>query len=284
ACIYITSPDYLGNLQDIAGLAEICKKYQAKLLVDNAHGAHLAFLKQNQHPIALGADMCCDSAHKTLPALTGGAFLHMKNPDNLNLLKQHMQMFGSTSPSYLIMQSLETCTEWLANQGKQAIQICAERAEQLKQKLAEKYSIIGNDSMHLTLQVNGVIMADIFRKKYKIECEYADKTCLVFLLSPMMTQEDFARLEFACMNCEIIPAEPIPELPLPLEQVYSMRESALVPWELINLEQAEGRICAPVQVPCPPAVPIVISGERLNKNWLNIMKFYDLEKIAVMQK
>ena len=282
ACIYITSPDYLGNIQDIAGLAKICQKYHAKLLVDNAHGAHLAFLEQNQHPIALGADLCCDSAHKTLSALTGGAFLHMKNPDNLNLIKQHMQMFGSTSPSYLIMQSLESCTEWLATQGKQAIQVCIERVNKLKIKLAEKYILIGNDSMHLTLRVNGVLMADIFRKKYKIECEYADKTCLVFLLSPVMTEEDFARLEFACMHCEIIPAEPVPELPLPLEQVYSMRESALSPWELINLEQAEGRICAPVQVPCPPAVPIVISGERLNKNWIDIMKFYDLEKIAVM--
>ncbi|MDE7093760.1 MAG: aminotransferase class V-fold PLP-dependent enzyme [Oscillospiraceae bacterium] len=282
ACIYITSPDYLGNIQDIAGLAKICKKYQAKLLVDNAHGTHLAFLKQNHHPIALGADMCCDSAHKTLPALTGGAFLHMKNPDHLNLIKQHMQMFGSTSPSYLIMQSLETCTDWLATQGIEQIQICAERAEKLKQKLAKKYLFIGNDSMHLTLQVNGILMSDILRKNYQIECEYADKTCLVLLLSPMMTEEDFARLEFACMDCEVIPAESAPELPLPLKQVYSMRESAFAPWEVIHLEQAEGRICATVQVPCPPAVPIVMSGERLTKDWIKIMKFYHLEKIAVM--
>lgn len=282
ACIYVTSPDYLGNVQDIAGLAELCRKYHAKLLVDNAHGAHLAFLKQQKHPIALGADMCCDSAHKTLPALTGGAFLHMKNPADVMLLKQHMQMFGSTSPSYLIMQSLESCTEWLSGQGREAIQICAERAEKLKHKLTKKYILIGEDVMHLTLRVNGVIMAETLRKNYHIECEYADKTCLVLLLSPMMTKEDFARLESALMHCEVIQAEQIPVLPPPLEMAYDLRTSAISSWKLIPLEQAEGRICATVQVPCPPAVPIVISGERLTRDWLEIMKFYGLEKIAVM--
>ena len=69
--VYITSPDYLGNIADIRGLSEVCKEFDIPLLVDNAHGAYLKFL--GNHPIDLGADMCCDSAHKTLPVLTGGA-------------------------------------------------------------------------------------------------------------------------------------------------------------------------------------------------------------------
>ncbi len=74
---YVTSPDYLGNTLDIKGISEVCKKYGVLLLVDNAHGAYLKFLDTSCHPIDLGADMCCDSAHKTLPALTGSAYLHV---------------------------------------------------------------------------------------------------------------------------------------------------------------------------------------------------------------
>ena len=74
--IYLTIPDYLGNLVDIAVIAEVCHKNGVLLAVDNAHGAYLKFLPQTQHPMDLGSDLCCDSAHKTLPVLTGGAYLN----------------------------------------------------------------------------------------------------------------------------------------------------------------------------------------------------------------
>lgn len=104
ACVYITSPDYLGNIADIKGIAQVCRRYDVPLLVDNAHGAHLAFLDENIHPIALGADMCCDSAHKTLPVLTGGAYLHTASSKYTDRIKECMSLFGSSSPSYLILQ------------------------------------------------------------------------------------------------------------------------------------------------------------------------------------
>ena len=75
--VYVTSPDYLGNVQDIEALATVCHAHNIPLLVDNAHGAYLAFCSPSRHPIALGADLCADSAHKTLPVLTGGAYLHI---------------------------------------------------------------------------------------------------------------------------------------------------------------------------------------------------------------
>ena len=75
--VFVTSPDYLGHQTDIAALAAVCRRYGALLLVDNAHGAYLRFLAPSRHPMDLGADLCCDSAHKTLPVLTGGAYLHI---------------------------------------------------------------------------------------------------------------------------------------------------------------------------------------------------------------
>ena len=72
SAVYLTSPDYLGNVADIAGIAEVCHGFGVLLVVDNAHGAYLRFLPESKHPMDLGADLCCDSAHKTLPVLTGG--------------------------------------------------------------------------------------------------------------------------------------------------------------------------------------------------------------------
>ena len=116
--VYITSPDYLGGVQDIAALAEVCKDFGVPLLVDNAHGAYLRFLPQGgQHPIALGAAMCCDSGHKTLPVVTGGAYLHLgKNApiQDEAAVRNALALFGSTSPSYLILQSLDKCNQVLS--------------------------------------------------------------------------------------------------------------------------------------------------------------------------
>ena len=81
-CVYVTSPDYLGGMQDIRALADVCHARGVPLIVDNAHGAYLKFLPESLHPLDLGADLCCDSAHKTLPVLTGGAYLHIsRNAD-----------------------------------------------------------------------------------------------------------------------------------------------------------------------------------------------------------
>ena len=110
AAVYITCPDYLGNMLDIKALSEICHNFGVLLLVDNAHGAYLNFLCESKHPISLGADMCCDSAHKTLPVLTGGAYLHMAGGLSESIYrnaKRAMALFASTSPSYLILQSLD---------------------------------------------------------------------------------------------------------------------------------------------------------------------------------
>ena len=117
AAVYLTSPDYLGSVADISALAEVCRKHGTLLAVDNAHGAYLRFLEPSCHPLDLGADLCCDSAHKTLPVLTGGAYLHISRAAPVSLrenAKTAMAMFGSTSPSYLTLASLDLCNRYLA--------------------------------------------------------------------------------------------------------------------------------------------------------------------------
>lgn len=281
ACVYVTSPDYLGNQQDIGTLSQLCHAQDAPLLVDNAHGAHLPFLPENRHPMALGADYCCDSAHKMLPALTGAAILHCRSEREARELKCCMQMFGSTSPSYLIMQSLESCTAYLEMRGYEDISRCAQRAAALRKKLAGKYAFIGTEPLHLTIAADGHDLAAQLRK-LGVECEYEDASFLVLLLSPVMTEEEFAVLFHALEHCTPQAPRPVPELPEPMRQVCGMRTAALSGWEAVPLSQAEGRLCGPVQVPCPPAVPIAVSGEELTKPWLSLMEYYGLTELAVM--
>ena len=136
--VYITSPDYLGGVQDIAALAEVCHARGVPLLVDNAHGAYLKFLSPSRHPLDLGADMCCDSAHKTLPVLTGGAYLHVSERAQAAFeaeARHSLAVFGSSSPSYLILQSLDLCADRLDKDYPALIRATARRVAELAREL-----------------------------------------------------------------------------------------------------------------------------------------------------
>ena len=281
ACVYVTSPDYTGHLQDIAGLSALCRRYGAVLLVDNAHGAHLHFLPESLHPMALGADHCCDSLHKTLPCLTGGALLHTARGDAA-LLRQDMMLFGSTSPSYVIMESVEHCITWLKAHGRAAMRESTERSAALRERLSGRYALAGEDPLHLTLRCDGEALAEDLRAQ-GVECEYADGQYLVLLLSPVMTPEEWARLEAVLRKAEPAPARPLPPLPPSPEQAMPMREAALCGWESAAVDDAVGRICGPVQVPCPPAVPVVMPGERLDGEWAGYLRALGVERMNVVR-
>ena len=141
AAVYLTSPDYLGVQSEIAAIAEVCHKYGTLLAVDNAHGAYLAFLEASKHPIHLGADICCDSAHKTLPVLTGGAYLHLHEnivSEILDSARKGLTMFGSTSPSYLILQSLDLCNVYLEQKFRRELAECVEKVRQFKKAAGDR--------------------------------------------------------------------------------------------------------------------------------------------------
>ena len=180
--VYITSPDYLGNVSDIKAISAVCKKYGVLLIVDNAHGAYLRFLSPSLHPIELGADMCCDSAHKTLPVLTGGAYLHVSNSlpsffkDNA---KKAMALFGSTSPSYVIMQSLDKVNPYLYKEYPAILSGFLKKLDNLKSTLTDYgYTFVGNEPLKLTFDTKkfgytGDSLADILRS-FNLECEFSD--------------------------------------------------------------------------------------------------------------
>lgn len=291
--VYVTSPDYLGDTTDIAALSEICKKHDIPLLVDNAHGAYRAFLPKSQHPIHLGADICCDSAHKTLPVLTGGGYLHIAKDDIYgfsNNAVRAMEIFGSTSPSYLILQSLDICNKYLHGEYRKALENCITAVGKIKSIMnSPGIPDISSEPIKITAdfssfeKINGGF-SEFFRSR-KIEYEFSDSEHIVFMFSPQNCERDYKRLADALCELDLRKkAIKSSDLPLPVPQrMMSIREAILSPCEEICVDFAVGRICGAPTVSCPPAVPIAVSGEKITEEHTVLFKKYGIEKITVVK-
>ena len=290
--VYITSPDYLGNIADISTLSKVCKAYGVPLIVDNAHGAYLRFLKPCIHPIALGADMCCDSVHKTLPCLTGAAYLHInKEAPQLfsEMAEQALALFASTSPSYLILQSIDAFNGLCGAAYEKKLEKTAERIEKLKQKLLDRgYALVGSERLKLTLApksigYTGTELAEYLREN-GVECEFSDPDFTVLMLSPQTGEEGLGRIENALLSVEKRAAinKKTPALPR-LERTLSIREAVLSPQQKVPIENAAGMVLALDHCACPPAVPIAIAGERLDENAIACLEYYGVREVSAVK-
>lgn len=289
AAVYVTSPDYLGNTADIAALSAVCRRYGTRLIVDNAHGAYLHFLKPSRHPIDLGADMCCDSAHKTLPVLTGGAYLHIARDTELcERAKSALALFGSTSPSYLILRSLDECNRYLAEGYEEKLAETVLKIEKVKAALCKNgWQLAESDPLKITVHaslngVSGTALADRLRQN-GAEPEFADPDDLVLMLTPENTEEDFQKIVSALGNAPDVHCEPHILPPLCFERVLSPREALFSRQETVPVDAALGRVCGTPTVACPPAIPVAVSGERITQSAIDILRYYGAETIDVIK-
>ena len=290
--VYLTSPDYLGNTVDITAIAEVCHQNGVLLVVDNAHGAYLRFLPQSRHPMDLGADLCCDSAHKTLPVLTGGAYLHLSKDLNGELrtqAKHAMAIFGSTSPSYLILQSLDRVNDYLETY-KQTLAPFLEQVYTLRKTLGEHgYSLSGNEPLKITIGAKsygyrGTDLAELLIRQ-GIVPEFSDVDYLVLMVTPETGREGLERLEMVLT--QIPPKEKIADHAPGLEpavQTMSIREAMLSCSEMVPVSESLGRILAVPTVGCPPAVPIVACGERIDSHAIRCFDYYGIRECCVVKE
>ena len=291
AAVYLTSPDYLGRENPIADIAEVCHRYGVLLLVDNAHGAYLRFLPQSRHPMDLGADLCCDSAHKTLPVLTGGAYLHMGKhaPEALRYrAKAAMALFGSTSPSYLILSSLDRCNAYLGGDFPRDLAKAAEAVRRVKAALQENgWYVLPSEPMKITIRAttgrSGEELARMLSRK-GIEPEYADPEHLVLMPSVMTKPRELQALSEALGKAPAPPAVPLPMPKASGKQVLTPREAVFAPQEVLPTEASLNRICASPTVGCPPAIPIAVSGERIEAETIALFQRYGVKTVAVVKE
>lgn len=289
ACVYITSPDYLGAVSDVKAVAEAAHSFGKPLIVDNAHGAHLAFLEESIHPIALGADMCCDSAHKTLPVLTGGAYVHVSSEKYAAKMKEAMALFGSSSPSYLILQSLDLCNKYLAEDFRTELAQTVKRIEKLKKDIGGAVTVAESEPLKLTIYalpcgMTGRELAERLRDR-GIEPEYADDTHVMLMFSPQNKGSELERVKDALCNMKMprIRLE-LPRFDMkPPRKAMEMREAFFAETETVKTDDALGRICARTETICPPCVPAAACGEIFDENTIKILKMYSISEVNVVK-
>lgn len=262
--ICITSPTYSGVLSDVAELSHLIHAHGGKLIVDGAHGAHLPFLGVDAFS---GADALICSAHKTLPALGQTALLFTNGADPRRV-RQMTSVFGSSSPSYPMMISLDCARDYL--EGTKQYRRVARRTAALRSAFPSlQEGEFRLDPTRLTLTApDGHALATALESE-NIWPEMADSGHVVLILTAQDSDEDLRHLEEALeRHRDLLGPPPIlPAPPLP-KSACSLREALFAPVERLPLEQCLNRVAAGQLAPYPPGVPVVAPGEVIGEKEL----------------
>ena len=290
--LYITSPSYHGVLQDICSISSLCKDYGVDVLVDNAHGAHLKFL--GLHPLDQGASIVADSAHKTLPVLTSGAWLHVNKDKFKDKAKSAMALFGSTSPSYAVMASLDIASSWLSDNGFEEYSYVKNQTDKIKEISRNKGIYLISDTVNcdptrISLGVFNIgYSGSEFREelyKFKIEPEFCDENYVVLIPTPFNLPLDWSRLKTAVESIKPKPKRyfsvctknSFPDVS------YTLFESIRRISSKVSIDKALNKIAAEIVCPCPPGVPVVMPGEKIGLTEQRRLKEYGIMEISVIE-
>ncbi len=280
--VFINSIDYYGGESDIAEISKIANRYNIPLLVDNAHGSYKVFT--DSHPIRNGATLVADSTHKTLPALTGAAYLHSNGCYSRELLKASMALHGTTSPSYLILESLDLCNKYISENKIDIFH----KINDLKNKLSEIYVLKRSDLLRITLDTaeygySGFDFADILREN-RVECEMSDERYVILLFSVITTETELNKLYETLLQIKKKPSLVIitppmlkPQKMLNPREAYFGENAKTVP-----IKEAVGTICASIDAVCPPGVPLIMPGERFDKAAVNELVRLGVKAVRVI--
>lgn len=301
--IILTYPNYFGITYDIEDIIIDLKAKGIKVIVDCAHGAHFGINTRLPKSIASLGDYVILSAHKTLPALTQGAYL-LVNEEN-NLLEFYLRAFMTTSPSYLIMASLDYARHYLDNYGEREYEVLIDKAESWKEKinklnkvylldesaLNKAYAEDGRYSIDLSRYIlilprgySGHKLLDYLRKE-KIQAEMSFARGVVLILSPFNTDEDFNIVYNAIVKLEMkdivgeTEAKYVSEIPIKKLEPYEVFEKAS---EWYDIKKCEGRIAKDSIIPYPPGIPVVCPGEVISKETIDIVIDYSRNKKTII--
>lgn len=302
--IILTYPNYFGIAYDIESIIKDLKERGLKIIIDSAHGAHFGINKRLPKSISDLGDYVILSAHKTLPSLTQGAYL-LANEEN-NMIEFYLKCFMTTSPSYLIMASLDYARYYLDEYGENAYEELINKAEKWKEKInslhklhvlckkdlinytskyidenkaeyKEEYDI--DLSRYLLIVPEGYSghkLLDYFRSK-KIQAEMSFSRGIVLILSPFNKEDDFNIIYNAILKLDMksISSE------IEGKYISIIPEKILEPYEVFekdsrwcDIEKCEGNIAKDAIIPYPPGIPLVCAGEIISKEAIDIIKEY----------
>lgn len=287
--VFVVSPTYYGIASDLQAIADICHRHDAILMVDEAHGAHCYFSDLlPKGALELGADICVQSIHKVTGSLTQSSMLHVKS-DRIkkSRLESNLMLVQSTSPSYLLMMSLDMARHDISRRGTQMIDKAAALAESARERINKipgmacagreligKAAIYDYDSTRLTVSANaiGITGFDLQKRlfaEYNIDMELANYRNVLGIVTFANEQEDLDLLvsaleDIAHKNSDGSPLPPAEALPPQPEYVLSPRDAYFSDRERIPWVDAKGRIASEMIAPYPPGIPVIYPGERMS--------------------
>lgn len=302
--VLITRPNYYGICSDIKKIAEITHSYGKVLIVDEAHGAHYKFHSSlPETALSGGADICIQSAHKTLPALTQGAYLHLNSNflDSIDIdrLEFNLRLLQTTSPSYLLMSSLDLARALMEQYGEQLLENLMKNIDWLEKYVSELNGImmfgekdlatenpdggqsIEFDKTRVVINLGGLGKTGYWaenelRKKFHVQVEMSDLFNIVCIATVADEKKDFEKLIDALRILSREQSDSYHEinkrdnlsmgsLDLP-EQVMNPHRVFSSKSRHVQLKTSAGRISRDFIVPYPPGVPLLCPGEIINQD------------------
>lgn len=297
--VYITRPNYYGVCSDIKKICGLVHSHGKVLIVDEAHGAHFKF-SDKLPPSALehDSDICIQSAHKTLPALTQGAYLHVKGSRvDVEKIKYNLNILQTSSPSYLVMAFLDISRAVMEKQGKQIIESLLCDIEEFYQSINDstQFKILSKDNFKsgdldkTRLVINtknnglsGFNIEKILRKQYNIQVEMADLYNIVCITTNANRGQDLKELRNALIDidenynkCLPLPDICIESGNIPQQEV-KLSELMHKNFKRKKLTKACGMVSRRMITPYPPGVPVICPGEVITEKIIeNIMRILE---------
>lgn len=286
--VFLTSPTYYGIRRAIPAFADLCRAYGKVLLVDGAHGAHFPAVGLPT-PIAEGADYAVLSMHKTLPCLGQGAVLLTGKGVDKGALRENTALFGTSSPSYPIMASIDLARAYVEGPGRTAYHRAAEACGELREYVARRTCFLplvmadypALDPCRLTVctagtDVTGHRLADMLWSECGVACEMADARNVVFILTCADSGAALYRLRRGLRRIARRRSEetgPSPCVPFPpAEQVMRVRDAWFAKTGRVHPADAEGMVCARPVTPYPPGVPLLWPGEKITRAHIELIR------------
>ncbi|PJJ30312.1 aminotransferase class I/II-fold pyridoxal phosphate-dependent enzyme [Lacrimispora celerecrescens] len=306
--VFIVSPTYDGIVSDIKAIADVVHKFRLPLIVDEAHGAHFSFGRDGGFPVSaleLGADVVIQSLHKTLPSFTQTAVMHVKEGYvDMGRLDRYVHMYQTSSPSYVLMAGIEGCIRYMAAEGQEQMKLFSGKIGEVRNTLSgmkhlrlltvQEKGLNGIYDMDLSKIIvstrgtgkSGSWLDDRLRKEFHLEMEMCGSDYVTAITTLADAQEGLERLYKALVQIdsglsEENGCEDENRLYQGLERVPESRmtiaQAMDEPRRRIAIPDGEDLISAEFVYVYPPGIPIVVPGEVLKKESIDlIMKYKEL--------
>lgn len=285
--VVITSPTYEGFVSDINDISKVVHKFGVPLIVDEAHGAHFGLANDfPKEAVSLGADIAVLGLHKTLPTLTQCALLNVKSElIDINKLKENLAIFQTSSPSYILMSSIDKCISLLLSKKdrlfsnySQLLNDFYERTNALKfikvfnSKSGKDHNYFDRGKLLLSTNncnLRGIKLADILRNEFQIEIEMAYDTYVIAMTSICDTKDNFVRLSNALQEIdktlsssnEVVKNSRLNFIP---KKIMSVSKAKLQKGEVVDFKKSSKKVSLEYLYAYPPGIPLLVPGELID--------------------